>query len=157
MANEVLTDSEIEQLLKVLGKNNKTDTDEVIILDSKDDKLTQDDLDKLLLYPDTEEAPTNTGKQEKEQKGTAQDSVHYKESRMQPIEVMQSILTQEEFIGYLKGNIIKYRMRARHKDNYEKDINKSYQYAFWLTLVKQNIVIDPTKHSLPKDYVYTGI
>jgi hypothetical protein len=40
---------------------------------------------------------------------------HYKQMPMQPWTVMQMVLTDEEFIGYLKGNIIKYAMRAGHK------------------------------------------
>ena len=41
---------------------------------------------------------------------------HYKDMPIQPWTVMQSVLTPEEFRGYLKGNIIKYSMRAGHKE-----------------------------------------
>jgi len=36
---------------------------------------------------------------------------HYKEMPVQPWSVMEAVLTHQEFIGYLKGNIIKYSMR----------------------------------------------
>ena len=36
---------------------------------------------------------------------------HYKTMAVQPWDVMESLLTREEFIGCLKGNIIKYAMR----------------------------------------------
>lgn len=42
---------------------------------------------------------------------------HYKEMSVQPWTVMQQILTEDEFIGYLKGNIIKYGMRQGRKDS----------------------------------------
>lgn len=40
---------------------------------------------------------------------------HYKDMPIQPLTLMCVILTPEEYIGYLKGNIIKYSMRAGHK------------------------------------------
>lgn len=38
--------------------------------------------------------------------------LHYKTMSVQPWEVMEVLLTREEFVGFLKGNIIKYAMRA---------------------------------------------
>ena len=40
---------------------------------------------------------------------------HYKDMPVQPWEVMESVLTYDEFVGYLKGNILKYGMRAGKK------------------------------------------
>jgi hypothetical protein len=42
---------------------------------------------------------------------------HYKELGVQPWSVMEAILSREEFIGFLKGNIIKYSMRQGRKDS----------------------------------------
>jgi len=42
---------------------------------------------------------------------------HYKDMGVQPWDVMEATLTPEEFIGYLKGNCIKYGMRAGKKDS----------------------------------------
>lgn len=42
---------------------------------------------------------------------------HYTDMTVQPWEVMQAILSRSEFIGYLKGNIIKYSMRQGKKDS----------------------------------------
>ena len=36
---------------------------------------------------------------------------HYKEMPVQPWDVIEAVLTRQEFIGFLKGNIIKYSMR----------------------------------------------
>lgn len=40
---------------------------------------------------------------------------HYKDMPIQPWAIMESVLTKEEFCGYLKGNIIKYAMRNGSK------------------------------------------
>lgn len=42
---------------------------------------------------------------------------HYKTMTIQPWEVMECVLTYEEFVGYLKGNIIKYSLRDGLKDS----------------------------------------
>ena len=42
---------------------------------------------------------------------------HYKDMTIQPWTVMENVLTTEEFIGFLKGNIIKYSMRQGKKDS----------------------------------------
>jgi hypothetical protein len=51
---------------------------------------------------------------------------HYKDMAVQPWTVMESVLTHEEFIGFLKGNIIKYSMRQGRKDS--DDANKCLHY-----------------------------
>ena len=40
---------------------------------------------------------------------------HYKHGGMEAIEAMEAALTPEELRGYLKGSIIKYLWRERHK------------------------------------------
>lgn len=51
---------------------------------------------------------------------------------MESIDIMRKVLTREEFIGFCKGNFLKYRLRAGKKDNLEQDINKSEKYREWL-------------------------
>lgn len=68
------------------------------------------------------------------QNNTGADSVqvggsHYKDMPMQPWAVMQAVLSPEEFRGFLKGNIIKYSMRAGHKDGALDDADKARHYA----------------------------
>ena len=53
---------------------------------------------------------------------------HYKEMPMQPWEVMEHVLTRAEFVGFLKGNIIKYSMRAGRKEGTD-DAAKAKHYA----------------------------
>jgi hypothetical protein len=42
---------------------------------------------------------------------------HYKDMDVPPWDAMQAVLSREEFIGFLKGNIIKYAMRQGRKDS----------------------------------------
>ena len=68
--------------------------------------------------------------------GTRADDVqvsgsHYKDMPVQPWAVMESVLTHEEFVGFLKGNIIKYSMRAGRKAGSD-DANKARHYMLKL-------------------------
>jgi hypothetical protein len=64
--------------------------------------------------------------------GTTADDVqvsgnHYKDMPIQPWHIMEAVLTTEEFIGFLKGNIIKYSLRAGRKDGSD-DAGKAKHY-----------------------------
>ena len=61
----------------------------------------------------------------------------------QPIETMQANMTNEEFIGFLKGNIIKYACRCGKKDEPLKEAEKIKQYAEWLCVALSDGTIDP--------------
>ena len=52
---------------------------------------------------------------------------HYKDMPVQPWTVMEAVLTQQEFIGFLKGNVIKYSMRQGRKDGSD-DAGKAQHY-----------------------------
>ena len=83
----------------------------------------------------TEDKPIDTG--------TAQSSPHYNKLVLQPVEMNQLCLTKEEFIGFLKGNIIKYSMRCGLKDEVEKEQNKIRQYKKWLDEALEGKIINP--------------
>lgn len=55
---------------------------------------------------------------------------HYNYFLMEVIDIIENCLTEDEFKGYLKGNIIKYRMRAGWKDynKRDEDLAKSNWY-----------------------------
>lgn len=89
--------------------------------------------------------------------GTASNQEHYKKAAMQPIEVMQRLFTKEQFLGFLIGNYIKYEMRKDYKNSTEQDENKARQYAYWYTLAKQDIYIEPIKHTVPKEFTFEGL
>jgi len=52
---------------------------------------------------------------------------HYKDMPVQPWTVMEAVLSHEEFIGFLKGNVIKYSMRQGRKDGTD-DAAKAQHY-----------------------------
>lgn len=62
---------------------------------------------------------------------------HYKTMPMQPWEVMEAVLTPEEFRGFLKGNIVKYAMRAGKKEGSD-DAGKAQHYRQKLEEVMAN-------------------
>jgi hypothetical protein len=53
---------------------------------------------------------------------------HYNQFQTEVIDIIKSCLTRSEYEGYLKGNLIKYRMRAGFKENRDEDLNKSNWY-----------------------------
>ena len=71
---------------------------------------------------------------------------HYKDCLIEPFYLMVNVLTVEEFIGFIKGNIIKYAMRAPFKGDSEKDIDKYVYYSSLLHNVfycKKSIEVHP--------------
>lgn len=52
---------------------------------------------------------------------------HYKEMGVQPWDVMEAVLTYDEFVGFLKGNVIKYAMRQGKKDSDDAGKAKHYR------------------------------
>ena len=61
---------------------------------------------------------------------------HYKDMAVQPWDVMQSVMTHEEFVGFLKGNVIKYSMRQGKKEGTD-DAAKALHYLAKLREVKE--------------------
>ena len=53
---------------------------------------------------------------------------HYQIGGIETIDIIRTMLTPEEFIGYCKGNVIKYRERAQYKGNAEQDYAKAKWY-----------------------------
>jgi hypothetical protein len=64
---------------------------------------------------------------------------------LEPIELMQLVLSYDEFIGFLKGNIIKYTLRAGKKQGEaaEKDVAKAKRYTEWLVKLGYKMPINP--------------
>lgn len=73
---------------------------------------------------------------------------HYNHGGMETIDVIQGAMTDEEFRGFLKGNIIKYVSRANYKGGNE-DLEKARWYLDKLT--------EPTDSALTNDQVKTDL
>ena len=67
-----------------------------------------------------------------EVKGNEEDMVnspsHYTDGGIETIDFIKAKLTDEEFAGYLKGNVIKYVTRADLKGNRSQDLAKAKWY-----------------------------
>lgn len=62
-----------------------------------------------------------------------QNPVHYDLfPGQQVIDIIRASLTPEEFAGYLKGNVLKYRLRAGEKGEPIEDLGKAAKYRSWL-------------------------
>lgn len=112
----------LDELAKVFDESIKAD---------EKDAVTDD-----TCFSITEEGEKvlNKKKEENEQ--------HYHECVFEPIVLMQSILNWQEMRGFLLGNILKYRLRAGHKDNADSDIKKAMQYEKWLKEWEECGVLD---------------
>jgi hypothetical protein len=65
---------------------------------------------------------------------------HYKDMKVQPWHVMQHILTPEEFLGFVKGNIIKYSMRQGRKNGSNDDADKAIHYMAKLREIQNDLL-----------------
>lgn len=77
-----------------------------------------------------------------EDEDTQEDTMHdkhYRNAVVDPILVMQDFFSREELIGFLKGNILKYRLRMGHKgteEDMKADYDKLCVYEIWLDTIK---------------------
>ena len=62
---------------------------------------------------------------------TPTSPAHYKQGGLEVITILRKKMSKEEFKGFCKGNILKYVLRAEHKNGVE-DYKKAMQYLKWL-------------------------
>ena len=67
----------------------------------------------------------------------AKHDKHYLEAVVEPIKVMEKLFTKEELKGFIKGNILKYRLRMGHKDDIQKEMDKIRVYEQWLAKLER--------------------
>tara|TARA_R100000315_G_C5144946_1_gene82879 strand:+ start:292 stop:642 length:351 start_codon:yes stop_codon:yes gene_type:complete len=53
---------------------------------------------------------------------------HYNNGSMECIDAIRGMLSHEEYIGYLRGNSLKYRWRFRYKGRPVEDLRKARWY-----------------------------
>jgi len=69
---------------------------------------------------------------------------HYNIGGLETIDIIESRLTKEEFVGYLKGSKMKYDLRYPFKGNVEEDLAKSEWFKNKLILVLREVeVVNP--------------
>ena len=58
---------------------------------------------------------------------------HYRQGDIECIEAIRSMLSDEQYVGYLRGNAMKYLWRMMHKhEDHRIDAEKSVVYMDWL-------------------------
>ena len=62
---------------------------------------------------------------------------HYNNGGIECIDAMEAMLSEKEFIGYMRGNSFKYRWRYTYKDG-EQDLKKARWYEDKLLKVYEN-------------------
>lgn len=120
---QVDTDYLCEQYCPVIS------TDNTSIWEINKEQMVKDAIDAIKEYE------KNTG--------TASDATHYQILQQQPIEIMQVLMTHEQFLGFCWGNAIKYILRLGKKDAPEKEMQKAQQYAKWYIEASKGKIIDP--------------
>jgi hypothetical protein len=58
---------------------------------------------------------------------------HYNQGDIECIDAIRAQLSDEEWRGYLRGQVAKYNWRLGHKDDPVQDARKLNWYATWLT------------------------
>ena len=53
---------------------------------------------------------------------------HYNNGKMECIEAIEGMLNHDEYVGYLRGNSLKYRWRYRYKGKPMEDLRKAEWY-----------------------------
>ena len=75
---------------------------------------------------------------EEEMKDLVNHPPHYNKGDIECIDAIEAMLTQEEFVGYLRGNSLKYRWRFRYKNGIQ-DLEKAEWYEKKLMeILKEN-------------------
>ena len=72
------------------------------------------------------------------------EPVYYAGNGLSPMEAFkEGLISEEEYVGFIKGNVIKYIVRAGHKDDAIEDIMKCINYCrflhdFYIEKMKEN-------------------
>ena len=93
------------------------------------DKLNeqQDIINELQSIINHCERKTESGKKMNEEK--SEEPVYYNSNGLSPNQAFeQGLISNEEFVGFIKGNVIKYVVRCGKKGNPIDDIDKAIDY-----------------------------
>ena len=148
MLNELLKDEELGRILfaEILNQNGAdtgVDTESLLkkwVKENKNNDSINPEEDMVVLGDvlDKQEKDDNMTDirmsiKELEQKRTPTEKLaepdYYAGNGLSPLEAFKKgLLSREETIGFIKGNVIKYTVRAGHKHNASQDIVKAIDY-----------------------------
>lgn len=113
-------DDDLTNYYKVKGKHMEKEFNDI-------EELFQY-LDKLADTPD--DAIVNNTRETKEVKlDNVNHPAHYNKGTMECLDVIKACLSESEFKGFLKGNVMKYMYRKGDKGDALEDLNKACWYA----------------------------
>lgn len=122
--NGTLEGAELERLKQnLIKKMHQYPNEDYVVLGDVLDKEDEDDI--------MEDIPISI--KELEEKGKEPTKLdepdYYAGNGLSPLEAFKKgLLSREETIGFIKGNVIKYTVRAGKKDNASEDIVKAIDY-----------------------------
>jgi hypothetical protein len=88
--------------------------------------ISQEEVNKIKIMPANEEHPTEPAEEKKEM---VNHPIHYGgDTEYECIKVLKAWMTKDEFIGFCKGNALKYLCRSGKKDEILQEYNKAKWY-----------------------------
>jgi hypothetical protein len=115
------------------NENGKTDQESINALDTK---METDIFESTKSYNHQTEHIANVSKQLKD---NVNNPSHYNSGNVECIDAIEAMLSEEEYIGYLRGNSLKYRWRFRYKGKPIEDLQKANWYEQRLiTFMEEN-------------------
>lgn len=87
--------------------------------------------DRGNIWDDSEFEESKTYFKLKEDSDLLDNQSHYKNQGIEPIVLMKTNFSKEEYAGFLQGNVLKYMLRYKDKNGLE-DLKKAKTYLTWL-------------------------
>ena len=104
------------------NKKGKTDQESI---DALDTKMETDIFETDKPYNHQTDYIKNVSNQIKD---NVNNPTHYNTGSVECIDAIEAMLTPDEYIGYLRGNSMKYRWRMRYKGKPIEDLQKAEWY-----------------------------
>ena len=67
---------------------------------------------------------------------------HYNVGNLETIQLLEESMSKREFLGYLKGNVIKYLARYEYKGKPMEDLDKALWYLEYLSRKRKEYDVD---------------
>ena len=136
--NGTLEGAELERLKQnLIKKMHQYPNEDYVVLGDVLDKEDEDDI--------MEDIPTSIKELEEKGKEPTEklaEPDYYAGNGLSPLEAFKKgLLSREETIGFIKGNIIKYVTRAGHKYNASEDMVKAIDYCGHLKRIYEDEMI----------------
>ena len=115
--------------------NTKGETDQESI-DALDTKMETDIFENNKKFNHVTDHIANVAKQIAD---NVNNPSHYNSGSVECIDAIEAMLSPEEYVGYLRGNSLKYRWRFRYKGKPVEDLQKANWYEQrLLTFIEEN-------------------